>query len=90
MSTPSGPKKRRERGDDGISWDKINKCYIGTISLGHNGTASVSGAPSAARPRSHSSSELPSDAVSESQGGECDKNGTDDSQSDLEGLAIVG
>ena len=39
MSTrsPSGPKKRRERGDDGISWDKTNKCYVGTISLGYDG-----------------------------------------------------
>ena len=27
-------KKRRDHGDDGISWDKINKCYVGTISLG--------------------------------------------------------
>jgi integrase len=27
---------RRERGDHGISWDKINKCYVGTISLGHD------------------------------------------------------
>jgi len=35
---PSGPKKRRERGDDGISWDKINKCYTGTVSLGTDGT----------------------------------------------------
>ena len=34
--SPSGPKKRRERGDDGISWDKINKCYEGTISLGYD------------------------------------------------------
>ena len=34
--SPSGPKKRRERGDDGISWDKINKCYVGTISLGYD------------------------------------------------------
>ena len=33
--SPSGPKKRRERGDDGIYWDKINKCYVGTISLGN-------------------------------------------------------
>jgi hypothetical protein len=31
---PSEPKKRRERGDDGISWDRTNKCYVGTISLG--------------------------------------------------------
>ena len=35
---PSGPKKRRERGDDGISWDKTNKCYVGTISLGYDGS----------------------------------------------------
>ena len=40
MGAPSlsGPKRRRERGDDGISWDKINKCYMGTISLGIDGT----------------------------------------------------
>jgi hypothetical protein len=31
-------KKRRERGDHGISWDKINKCFIGTISLGYDST----------------------------------------------------
>jgi integrase len=32
---PSEPKKRyRDHGDDGISWDRINKCYVGTISLG--------------------------------------------------------
>jgi hypothetical protein len=42
MGTPSPPrrKKRRERGDGGISWDKINKCYMGTISLGY-GTCQV-------------------------------------------------
>ena len=28
------PRRRRERGDDGISWDKVNNCYVGTISLG--------------------------------------------------------
>jgi hypothetical protein len=28
-------KRRRGRGDDGISWDKTNKFYIGTISLGY-------------------------------------------------------
>ena len=39
MDTPQGtkPKRRRERGDDGVSWDKINKCYVGTISLGYDG-----------------------------------------------------
>jgi site-specific recombinase XerC len=31
------PRRRRERGDDGISWDKINKCYVGTVSLGYDG-----------------------------------------------------
>jgi hypothetical protein len=29
------PSRRRERGDDGIHWDKVNKCYQGTISLGY-------------------------------------------------------
>ncbi len=34
-SQPPRPKKRyRDHGDDGIHWDKINKCYMGTISLG--------------------------------------------------------
>ena len=32
---PSGPRKRRrDRGDDGIWWDKANRCYVGAISLG--------------------------------------------------------
>jgi integrase len=35
--SPSKAKRRRERGDDGIYWDKINKCYVGTISLGNHG-----------------------------------------------------
>jgi len=30
------PKRRRERGDDGLSWDRHNKCYTGTISLGYD------------------------------------------------------
>ena len=34
--SPSGQKKRREHGDGGIYWDKINKCYVGTISLGNH------------------------------------------------------
>ena len=36
-SQPSEPRRRRERGDDGISWDKINNCYVGTVSLGYDG-----------------------------------------------------
>src|SRR5260370_11741168 len=31
-------KRRRDRGDDGISWDKTNKCFVGTISLGYDTT----------------------------------------------------
>jgi integrase len=34
---PSEPRRRRERGDDGISWDRTNKCYVGTVSLGYDG-----------------------------------------------------
>lgn len=31
----SKPKRRRrDRGDDGIWWDKANRCYVGAISLG--------------------------------------------------------
>ena len=30
------PKRRRERGDDGLSWDRHNKCYTGTVSLGYD------------------------------------------------------
>jgi integrase len=37
VRSPSEPKQRRGRGDDGISWDKINKCYMGTVSLGNDG-----------------------------------------------------
>ena len=33
---PAEPRRRRERGDDGISWDRVNKCYMGTISLGYD------------------------------------------------------
>jgi integrase len=34
---PGTTSTRRSRGDHGISWDKINKCYVGTISLGYTG-----------------------------------------------------
>jgi integrase len=30
------PRPPRGRGDDGIHWDKANRCYVGTISLGHD------------------------------------------------------
>jgi integrase len=32
--TPKPKKRYRDHGDDGIHWDKINKCFMGTISLG--------------------------------------------------------
>jgi hypothetical protein len=39
MTAPANPAKpkrrRRDRGDDGISWDKANRSYIGTISRGY-------------------------------------------------------
>jgi integrase len=38
MSSQELRKRRARRGDDGISWDKINKCYVGTISLGYDGS----------------------------------------------------
>jgi integrase len=38
MATSPNPedsrKRRRDRGDDGIWWDKANKCYVGAVSLG--------------------------------------------------------
>ncbi len=38
MSSQEPRKRRARRGDDGISWDKSNKCYVGTISLGYDGS----------------------------------------------------
>jgi integrase len=37
MATREPKKRRRDRGDGSITWDKINKCYTGRISLGFNG-----------------------------------------------------
>jgi len=34
MATREPKKRRRDRGDGSITWDKINKCYTGRISLG--------------------------------------------------------
>ena len=36
MATQEPKKRRRDRGDGTIAWDKINKCYVGKISLGFN------------------------------------------------------
>jgi integrase len=36
MEQAPEPRRRRDRGDDGIYWDKTNKCYLGTISLGYD------------------------------------------------------
>jgi hypothetical protein len=40
MPTQEPKKRRRDRGDDTIWWDKINKCYVGSISLGFNSDGS--------------------------------------------------
>ncbi len=37
-TTAKTAKARRGRGDDGICWDKINKCHVGTVSLGFDAT----------------------------------------------------
>jgi integrase len=37
MATREPKKRRRDRGDGSITWDKINKCYTGRISLGYSG-----------------------------------------------------
>lgn len=36
MATPQGSDRKRHRdyGDGGISWDKVNNCFVGRISLG--------------------------------------------------------
>jgi hypothetical protein len=33
-------RRRRDRGDGTIWWDKLNKCYVGSISLGFNNDGS--------------------------------------------------
>jgi integrase len=40
MPTQEPKKRRRDRGDGTIWWDKINKCYVGSISLGFNSDGS--------------------------------------------------
>jgi site-specific recombinase XerD len=32
----AGQQRQRGKGDDGIHWDKINNCYVGTISMGYD------------------------------------------------------
>jgi hypothetical protein len=44
----------RHYGDDGIYWDKINKCYVGSISLGNHADGKRIGQLCAARPRPRS------------------------------------
>jgi hypothetical protein len=34
MADEKPKKRRRDYGDDGISWDKANKVWVGTVSLG--------------------------------------------------------
>jgi integrase len=50
MATPSQlprPKKRRrDRGDGTIAWDKVNKCYVGRLSHGFNSDGKTRNRPS--------------------------------------------
>jgi hypothetical protein len=39
MASEEPRKRRRDRGDGGITWDKANKCWVGTISLGSESVA---------------------------------------------------
>jgi integrase len=44
---PSGPKRRRrDRGDGTIAWDKANKCYVGKLSLGYSSDGKTRNRPS--------------------------------------------
>ena len=36
MGTQGPKRRRRDRGDGTIAWDRVNKCYVGRISLGYN------------------------------------------------------
>ena len=40
MATREPKKRRRDRGDGAIWWDKVNKCYVGSFSLGFNSDGS--------------------------------------------------
>jgi basic membrane lipoprotein Med (substrate-binding protein (PBP1-ABC) superfamily) len=40
------PKRRRDRGDGTIAWDKVNKCYVGKISLGYKADGKTRNRPS--------------------------------------------
>jgi integrase len=50
MATPSQPprpkKRRRDRGDGTIAWDKVNKCYVGRLSHGFNSDGKTRNRPS--------------------------------------------
>ena len=37
MATREPKKRRRDRGDGSVTWDKVNKCYTGRLSLGYKG-----------------------------------------------------
>jgi hypothetical protein len=34
MGTQEPKRRRRDRGDGTVAWDRVNKCYVGRISLG--------------------------------------------------------
>jgi integrase len=44
--SPQPKKRRRDRGDGTIAWDKANKCYVGKLSLGYSGDGKTRNRPS--------------------------------------------
>ena len=40
MASEEPKKRRRDRGDGGVTWDKANKCWVGTLSLGYHSDGS--------------------------------------------------
>ena len=43
---PEPKKRRRDRGDGTIAWDKANKCWVGKLSLGYNRDGTTRNRPS--------------------------------------------
>ena len=46
IPTPGQKKRRRDRGDGTIAWDKVNKCYVGRFSRGFTSDGKTRNRPS--------------------------------------------
>jgi len=45
-SSSGSKRRRRDRGDGTIAWDKANNCYVGKLSPGYNGDGKTRNRPS--------------------------------------------